>query len=138
MDDIDNLHLSWFPLLRIKSENFPGTGSENFIAIGRYLKFLASYLQRTEETLPTVFPPNSTQQSWTKKLNFEWLKLRNLSTSGSALELRERVQFYMNDPNCPSPHHTNHIHMEESRPIFCVMSRGVGVGSAPSTDAPER
>ena len=113
MDNIDNLHLSWFPLLRIKSENFPGIGSENYIAIGRYMKILATYLQQTKESSPIVFPPDSTQKSWTKQLNLEWLKLRNLPTNGKAIELRERVQMYMNDPNCPSPVNHSNVTIEE-------------------------
>ena len=87
--------------MHIQSENFPGMGSNNHIATGRYLKCMGILLNKVQQKPPTVFPPDTTQHTWNKSLNKEWLKLRELDTEGNAVELRERVHTYMNSTNCP-------------------------------------
>ena len=48
-----------------------------------------------------VILPNTPQDGWTKKFNFEWLRLRGLETDGSAKELSKRVSELIDKPNCP-------------------------------------
>ena len=53
--------------------------------MGLNLKYLV-------KTPPIIFPPDSTQNHWNKKFNFEWLKIRDLDTEGDASTLRNRVE----------------------------------------------
>ena len=101
MDSIAKMKLSWFRLIPIKSEKFPGMGSDNFLAVGRYMKIMSGILNKTKEESATVFPPDDTQNMWNKKLNTEWLKLRELDTTGNATEIRNRVKSFMGSQNCP-------------------------------------
>ena len=102
IETIELLNISWFPLMVVKSERFPGFGSENYIALGRYLKILGLHLKYVTSKPPTVFPPDSTQASWNKNLNVEWLKLRDLDSTGDAGTVRERVSEYVQSENCPT------------------------------------
>ena len=86
----------------VKSEKFPGFGSENHIALGRYLKILGLHLKYVTNKPPTVSPPDSTQASWNKNLNVEWLKLRDLDSTGDARAVREIISEYMQNENCPT------------------------------------
>jgi hypothetical protein len=45
--------------------------------------------------------PDKPQEKWTAVQNRGWLKVRGLDVSGLALELRERVAGYMEDPDGP-------------------------------------
>ena len=63
MRAIESLNIPWFSLIVIKSEKFPGMGAENHLALGRFLKILGLYLKYVKEKTPTIFPPESTQQS---------------------------------------------------------------------------
>ena len=101
ISSIGMLKLSWFRLIPVKSEKFPGMGSDNFLAVGRYMKIMSEILNKTKEESPTVFPPDDTQKMWNKKLNTEWLKLRELDTTGTATEIRNRVKTFMDSHNCP-------------------------------------
>ena len=77
-------------------------GSNNHVAIGRYLKCMGLLLNKVKQIPPTVFPPDSTQRTWNKPLNIEWLKLRELDTEGDAVELPARVHRYMSSTVCPA------------------------------------
>ena len=77
-------------------------GSDNHIAMVRYLKCIAIFLSKVKQKPPTVFPPESTQRTWNKSLNTEWLKMRDLDTRCNAIEVRNQVCSYMNSNNCPS------------------------------------
>ena len=57
------MNLPWFPLMHIQSENFPGMGSNNHLATGRYLKCMAILLSKVKQKPPTVFPPDITQRT---------------------------------------------------------------------------
>ena len=57
MDVIDSMNLPWFQLIRIRSEKFPGMGSENHIYLGRYLKVIAQYLKRVGKEKQLELPP---------------------------------------------------------------------------------
>ena len=43
---IGMLKLSWIRLIPVKSEKFPGMGSDNFLAIGRYMKIMSEILNK--------------------------------------------------------------------------------------------
>ena len=101
MELIDDMNVPWFPLMNIMNEKFPGMGSENQIAVGRYLKVMGLNLKNIVTTPPMIFPPDSTQKSWNKKFNHEWLKIRDLDTQGDATTLRNRVEDYMKSSDCP-------------------------------------
>ena len=101
MELIDNMNVPWFPLMNIMNEKFPGMGSENQIAVGRYLKVMGLNLKNIVTTSPMISPPDSTQKSWNKKFNHEWLKIRDLDTQGDATTLRNRVEVYMKSSDCP-------------------------------------
>ena len=77
------MNIPWFPLMVIVSENFPGMGSNNHLATGRYLKLMGLLLNNVKQKAPIQFPPNNTQRTWNKNLNIEWLRLRDLDTHGS-------------------------------------------------------
>ena len=102
INTISCMNLSWFPLMCIASENFPGMGSNNHLATGRFLKLLGLLLENVKQKAPTEFPPNETQHTWNKALNIEWLRLRDLDVHGSAKELRERVSTYITSDDCPT------------------------------------
>ena len=101
MEEIEIMNLKWFPLMKIVNEKFPGMGSENHIAVGRYIKLMGLNLKNVVTTHPMIFPPESTQKNWNKKFNFEWLKVRDLDTEGDATILRNRVESYMKSNDCP-------------------------------------
>ena len=86
----------------IASENFPGMGSNNHIATGRYLKLPGILLRNFKQKPLIEFPPSETQRTWNKALNIEWLWLRDLDTHGNAVEIRDRVSTYMKSDDCPS------------------------------------
>ena len=100
----------WFRLMPIKSENFPEMGSENFLAVGRFIKMMSELLYKMNEDSPVFFSPKETQKNLNKKVNIAWLKLRNLNTSGNATEVRSNVKVYMDSDNCPKvPDNTNKV-----------------------------
>ena len=101
MELMDSMNIPWFPLMKISNESFPGMGSENHIAVGRYLKVMGLNLKYLVKTPPIIFPPDSTQNHWNKKFNFEWLKIRDLDTEGDASTLRNRVESYMKSNDLP-------------------------------------
>ena len=101
MEEIEIMNQKWFPLMKIVNEKFAGMGSENHIAVGRYIKLMGLNLKNVVTTHPMIFPPESTQKNWNKKFNFEWLKVRDLDTEGDATMLRNRVESYMKSNDCP-------------------------------------
>ena len=56
MDLMDSMNIPWFPFMNISNESFPGMGSENHIAVGRYLKFIGLNLKHLVTTPPMIFP----------------------------------------------------------------------------------
>ena len=99
---IGSMNLPWFPLMHRQSKNFPAMGSNNHIATGYYLKCMDILLSKVKQKPPTVFPPDSTQRTWNKHVNTEWLKMRDLDTRGNVVEVHNQVFSYMNSNNCPS------------------------------------
>ena len=118
MRAIESLNIPWFSLMVVKSEKFPGMGAENHLALGRFLKILGLYLKYVKEKTPTIFPPESTQQSWNKSLNIEWLKMRNLETKGDASTVRERVKKNMLREDCPPISIGSSLNKEEIQRVY--------------------
>ena len=63
INTISCMSLSWFPLMCIASENFPGMESNNHLATGRFLKLLGLLSKNVEQKPSTEFPPNETQRT---------------------------------------------------------------------------
>ena len=71
------MNIPWFPLMKISNESFPGMGSENHIAVGRYLKVMELNLKYLVKNPPIIFPPDSTQNHWNESsLPFSWAPFR--------------------------------------------------------------
>ena len=118
MEEIDVMNVPWFPLMKITNEKFPGMGSENQIAVGRYLKLMGLCLKNLVTTPPMIFPPDSTQKNWNKKFNFEWLKIRDLDTQGDANTLRNRVEVYMTSSDCPPIKKSTSVSIESLQRMY--------------------
>ena len=84
---------------------------------------MTELLSKMKQDSPIVFPPNDTQKNWNKRFNMEWLKLRNLDSSGNATELRTRVKSYMDSDNCPKiPENTTKVTNEELVRLYASTS----------------
>ena len=118
MREIECLNIPWFSMMVIKNEKFPGMGAENHIALGRFMKILGLYLKYVKEKIRTVFPPDSTQQSWNKSLNMEWLRLRDLDTNGDAATVRERVRQNILREDCPPISIGNSLKNEDIHRVY--------------------
>jgi hypothetical protein len=94
-------NLTWFRILPYKGDKLGGWVSENFVSFTRICKWF--YLLLNE--LPPYKPyqnPEGLQQDWKADENRAWLKARGLDTEGYAVELRQRVQGFMQKGDaCP-------------------------------------
>ena len=70
------------------------------------------------KTPPMIFPPDSTQNNWNKKFNFEWLKIRYLDTQGDATTLRNRVETYMTSRDCPPIKNSKSVSIEALKRMY--------------------
>lgn len=91
LEALTRMDIQWINVLRYTGEGFGHWVSENYLGFARVMPW---FYQNIEAVAPEeiVLPPESTQKGWTKKQNEHWLKCRGLDTTGSAVELRRRVE----------------------------------------------
>ena len=102
LEDIAALKLMWCKAVPHKQGSFGGWVSENYVALGKLIKWFYSDITEIVETEEWVEPVGP-QVKWTKKQNAGWLKMRGLDSKGTAAELSVRVNECMKAPDGPPP-----------------------------------
>ena len=101
---IFEMKLEWLKIIPIGVSNFSGWVSENWLALSRILKWIYSIVTTLYSTKKNnVCSFEGPRNKWTMNQNKSWLKTHGLDTRGNAVTLRERVDEYVNDSNCPLP-----------------------------------
>jgi hypothetical protein len=98
---VKKLNLNWCKALLFKGEKLGGWVSENYLGFSRLCKWFYLVLDGLADDEAQFVLPDKPQEKWTAVQNRGWLKVRGLDVSGLALELRERVAGYMEDPDGP-------------------------------------
>ncbi len=101
---VNSMGLTWCRLPPKYGGKFVAALSENKVNLTRISCWLFSVLPQYHKVERFTQPPFS-QRMWLKRHNVSWLKERGLDVSGSADEVRERVQWYLSQPveNQPRP-----------------------------------
>ena len=102
ISEIIKLNLHWCKLMSYKEGSFGGWIAENWIAYLRISKWVYGTLDVLIDD-ETYSPPNKPYSKWTKAENIEWLRARDQSTIGSALQLKSQVKMLMKQPGGPPP-----------------------------------
>ena len=90
LEGIEKLHLKWCKVLPYYGGKLGGWISENFVGLGKIIKWFYSDLIDIAES--EIFEePQTPQSTWNKTDNVGWLRARGLDTSGSAAECSARV-----------------------------------------------
>ena len=99
-----DMKLDWLKIIPIGGSIFSGWVSENWLALSRISKWVysivATMYSASQKRVSSLDIPRS---KWNINQNKTWLKLRGLETKGNASKLRETVDHYINNPNCPLP-----------------------------------
>ena len=102
LEQVQALNLSWCKAAPYTGEKLGGWVSENYLALGRLIKWFYSTLD--ELAADKKFEePKCPQKRWTAAVNRKWLSIRGLDTSGSASDVRERVAECMSLDSVPEP-----------------------------------
>jgi hypothetical protein len=104
LESIIILQLPWMKALPYTKGKFGGYVGENFVALTRLSMWFYSSLLFMESESTEWSEPLHSQLSWLKRDNVKWLKIRGLCTTGTSNEIRNRVNYFMNDiVPTPSP-----------------------------------
>ena len=103
LDTFLSMSIDWLHLLPYKGKKFGGYVSENFLALGRIMKW---FFQNIGESMPDpnadAPPVGLSQKKWLAKHNRHWLMSRGLPQEGRASELSDRVAAYLRQGgDCP-------------------------------------
>lgn len=105
-DNIQRLQLTWCRITPYKNGNFGGWISENYVAAARVMAWFYGSIGEIAAD-PVFDEPGVEFSSWKKTHHYAWLKIRGLETTGTAWELKQRVQQYMKKrggpPEIPEP-----------------------------------
>jgi hypothetical protein len=105
-DNIQQLQLTWCRITPYKNGNFGGWISENYVAATRLMAWFYGSIGDIAPD-PAFDEPDVEFNSWKKNHHYAWLKIRGLDTTGTAWELKQRVQQYLKQrggpPGIPEP-----------------------------------
>jgi hypothetical protein len=101
-ETVQSLGLSWCRVLPYSSGKLGGWVSENYLAACRLLPWFYCAIDDIAPD-PVFVPPDRPQNNWTSVQNKGWLAARGLDTKGKALEVRTRVNAYMEQPGGAPP-----------------------------------
>jgi hypothetical protein len=94
LESIQELNLSWLPILPYKGGKFGGWVSENYLTMSRLLCWFYSALDEIAADQEVWVEPDRPMKDWTGDDCKNWLGQRGLVKTGYAHEVRERVSSY--------------------------------------------
>jgi len=95
------LHLDWLKCEEYRStDKFGGWVSENFLGFSRILKWFFQNIKDLTGDVSVDMPPPAGKsfRQWNKPHLVQWLRLRGLKTTGTVVQLRERIQVLWDKP----------------------------------------
>lgn len=105
-ENVQRLQLTWCRVTPYKNGNFGGWISENYVAAARLMAWFYGNIGEIAAD-PVFDEPDVEFNSWKKTHHYAWLKIRGLDSTGTAWELKQRVQQYMRQrggpPGIPEP-----------------------------------
>ena len=105
-DNVQRLQLTWCRVTPYKNGHFGGWISENYVAAARVMAWFYGSIGNIAAD-PIFDEPDVEFESWKKIHHYGWLKIRGLDITGTAWELKQRVQKYMKQrggpPGIPEP-----------------------------------
>jgi len=105
-DTIEQLKLSWCRITSYKNGNFGGWISENYVAAAKLMCWFYAGIGQIAAD-PVFDEPDIELKYWRKTHHYAWLKIRGLDTTGTACELKHRVEKYLKQrggpPDIPEP-----------------------------------
>jgi hypothetical protein len=102
MKGLEVLGLSWLKILDMRNGKMGGWISENYMAFSRIAPWWYTILEFITADSPYE-EPNKIRTSWTKAELQDWLRARELDSSGVVIVLRQRVEGYFNQSGGPPP-----------------------------------
>ncbi|KAL7573032.1 hypothetical protein ACA910_007523 [Epithemia clementina (nom. ined.)] len=102
LEMVQHLNLDWCCVLGFQRGKLGGWVSENYLGFARLLLWFFSMID-TVAINEEYQEPLCDSQNWNKKETTSWLSARGLDKKGSAQELKERVQMYLQQTNIPLP-----------------------------------
>ncbi|KAL7570593.1 hypothetical protein ACA910_017644 [Epithemia clementina (nom. ined.)] len=102
LEMVQHLNLDWCRVLGFQRGNLGGWVSENYLGFAHPLLWFSSMID-TVAIDEEYQEPLGNSRNWNKKENTSWLSARGLDKNGSAQELKERVQMYLQQTNIPLP-----------------------------------
>jgi hypothetical protein len=101
LETIQRYNLGWCKTLPFQKGKHGGWVSENYLAFARIIPWFYLQLNHCVDDETTFEEPTRPQVKWNMKENKKWLLLRGLSGKGNAIDLRTRVDSYMNQEGGP-------------------------------------
>jgi len=98
MESINELNLSWLPILPFKGGKFGGWVSENFLTMSRVMAWFYSSLDEIAADQETWTEPDRQMQDWTGDDCAKWLRQRGLDPDGTAAFRRAQVAAFRSTP----------------------------------------
>ncbi|KAL7560229.1 hypothetical protein ACA910_020527 [Epithemia clementina (nom. ined.)] len=102
LEMVQHLNLDWCRMLGFQRGKLGGCVLENYLGFARLLLWFFSMINTVAIDVEYQEPLGNSQ-NWNKKENTSWLSARGLDKKGSAQELKERVQMYLQQTNIPLP-----------------------------------
>ncbi|KAL7578483.1 hypothetical protein ACA910_011550 [Epithemia clementina (nom. ined.)] len=102
LEVVQHLNLDWCRVLGFQRGKLGGWVLENYLGFARLQLWFFSMID-TVGIDKEYQEPLDNSRNWIKKENTSWLSARGLDKKGSAQELKERVQMYLQQTNIPLP-----------------------------------
>jgi hypothetical protein len=98
LESVQQLNLSWCPILPYKGGKFGGWVSGNYLSMSRLMCWFYSGLDKIVADQEPWTEPERPMKDWTGKDCKRWLRERDLLQTGCAQEVRDRVAAYRQMP----------------------------------------
>ena len=101
-DIVSDMKLDWCKVFPVETSKFGSWVSENWISLGRIMKWIYSSIESVAPDFTFIFP-TSPVETWSNKQNEGWLRYYGLSSQGNQLEKRQQVLDNYNSDKLESP-----------------------------------